>query len=94
MKSLSFFLCNFFIVLSFGSLVALVFIPANILSFPFKIFFAVFALIFLYLSCDIYYKNEISKNTDATADFLNSINEKLDKLINNKNPEEKEDKDA
>ena len=93
MKGLSAFLVCMFFVLGVGSIGALVFIPDNILIWGLKILLATLALIFFYLSSDIYVKNEISNNTDATADLLNSINEKLDKLVN-KNPEEKEDKDA
>lgn len=94
MKGFSAFLFCMFIALAVGALGLLIFSPDNTFTIVEKIVYFTLALIFLYLSSDISFKNEISNNTDATADILNSINEKLDKLINNKNPEEKEDKDA
>ena len=93
MKGLSAFLVCMFFVLAVGAFGFLIFNPDNTFTIVEKIIYLVLSLIFLSLSSDIYVKNEISKNTDATADILNSINEKLEKLLNTKS-EGKEDEDA
>ena len=84
MKGLSAFLACMFFVLTVGALGVLIFAPDNTFTIGEKIVCFTLSLVFLYLSCDIYYKNDISNNTDATADLLNSINEKLEKLLNTK----------